>query len=191
MPNYEICSTRDDKIDQMASDILAQFETHAVTVKAKVSIDILMAYANKDEDGQPLEDAIKSRGIKALGLCRIVNVKDRSKGMGDVEITLDGDWWADASEAEQRALLDHELHHIAVVVKDGAIQHDPVGRPKIKMRKHDQEFGWFNIIAARHGQNSQECVQAKTIADTAGQFYWPWIFEKVEVLGGFKIVKAA
>lgn len=41
----------------------------------------------------------KHHGVKAAGLCRIVNLKDRVKGLGDVEILIDGDWWELASES--------------------------------------------------------------------------------------------
>lgn len=50
---------------------------------------------------------------------------------------------------------------------------DDLGRPKLKMRKHDVEIGWFKIIAERHGAHSIERQQAKIIFDTMGQSFWP------------------
>jgi hypothetical protein len=44
--------------------------------------------------------------------------------------------------------------------KHGAPKKDCVGRPKLKMRLHDQQHGWFNEIAKRHGSASLECQQA-------------------------------
>lgn len=97
-------------------------------------------------------------------------------GRGDAEISLDGDWWRTASEEERRALLDHELHHIAPELNQNSQPiTDDIGRPKIHMRKHDFQFGWFTIIAERHGLASAECIQAKGMMDAAGQYYWPGI----------------
>jgi hypothetical protein len=55
----------------------------------------------------------------------------------------------------------------------GEVARDDIGRPLIKLRKHDYEFGWFNIIAARHGIASAEVQQATRIADEMGQYYFP------------------
>ena len=96
-------------------------------------------------------------------------------GRGDAEIALDYYWWTQAaSEEQQRALLDHELHHIAVVMMkhSDTAQREEDGRPKLRLRKHDFEWGWFNVIAHRHGEHSQERIQAKEIVERAGQFYF-------------------
>ena len=166
MPSYK--KDTGDIID-VAAEVLKKHETHAPILARKVRIDFLFAFGDRDEtNGELIGPAIKSQGIQALGLCRKVNLKDRTKGMGDAEITIDGDWWETASPEQQAALLDHELHHIAVSEKN-----DDIGRPVIKLRKHDFQFGWFTLIAQRNGVHAQERIQAKGIMDAAGQFYWP------------------
>lgn len=168
MPTFERC---DESVNDMAKSLIKEFETHHPLNARGVRIDFVFARADKDEDtGKPLNDAIKKGGIKVLGLCRKIPLKDRALGRGDAEITLDGDWWEAASTADARALLDHEMHHIRVMEDN-----DDLGRPILKLRKHDFEFGWFNIIAQRHGLASQECQLAKSIMDKAGQLYWPGI----------------
>lgn len=175
MPTYE---KADEAVRDMAQTILQQFETHAPVLTAGVRIDFLFAFADLDaKTGLPKNDAITHRGRRALGLCRKIKVKDRVKGMGDAEITLDGDWWVTVDDEERRALLDHELHHIAVI--EG--EKDKAGRPKLALREHDVEFGWFTVIAARHGLHSQERKQAAQIMEMHGQFYFP---ELVKATGG-------
>jgi hypothetical protein len=61
---------------------------------------------------------------------------------------------------------------------------DDLGRPKLRMRKHDINFGWFNQVAKRHGSASQERIQARMILDEAGQFYWPDLVQKQEEANG-------
>lgn len=160
---FERC---DRSVTQMADAILEEFETHQATIDAKVKIDFVFAYADPESDAP----ALQKNGVRAYGICRKTSLKERALGHGDIEISIDGDWWKDASDAQRRALLDHELHHIAV---DEDLEKDDLGRPLVSMRKHDFEFGWFSIIAQRHGADSMECRQAKAIADNAGQLYWP------------------
>ncbi len=172
MPTFKKCPTA---VHEVANELLAEFATHKLVVERQVKIDYLFAFPDyDDESGEPTNDALKWNGVKALGITRIVNLKDRTKGMGDVEICLDGNWWEDADDKERRALLDHELHHIIVTVKN-----DDLGRPKIKMRKHDIQVGWFAIIAQRHGIHSQEQKQAASIMLIQGQFFWPAIAEQI------------
>jgi len=174
---YKRC---DQSVSDLASEILCRFETHKPLLDAKVRIDLVFAMPDLDEDGHPINDALKKNGVRALGICRKLGLKDRALGRGDVEISLDHYWWTQtADELMQKALLDHELHHIAVVV--AKTSHLPRceedGRPKIRLRKHDFEFGWFTIIAARHGEHSQERIQAREIFERAGQLYFAELFK--------------
>ena len=170
MPTYQKCPL---SVAKMADEILAAYESHQFTVAAKVAIDFVFAFAKRDDAGERIGDALSLHGQRALGICRKIGLKDRALGRGDAEIALDGDWWATAPEAEQRALLDHELHHIAVKIDKRGIVTDDLGRPVIGMRKHDIQVGFFNVIAERHGEHSQERIQAKSIRESFGQYYWP------------------
>ena len=166
MAKFQKC---DETVLEMAKATLCEFETHKPIIDRGVRIDFLFAYGDRDETtGERTTDALKKNGVRALGICRKVSLKDRAKGMGDAEITLDHDHWSEVDEAEQRALLDHELHHIVVTADS-----DDLGRPVIKLRKHDFEVGWFAPIAQRHGAHSVERQQAKIAFDTMGQFFWP------------------
>lgn len=182
MPTYARCPA---EVSEMAQSILREFETHQPVLDARVKIDLMFAMPDLDEkSGMPINDAITHHGRRALGLCRKIGLKDRAKGMGDVEIILDGHWWDSVDMPERAAVLDHELHHIQVSGKtngDGKFifNTDDLGRPKILLRDHDVEIGWFNIIAHRHASASQERIQAKQIMEQSGQFYWP-------ELGGLK-----
>lgn len=173
MKTFKRC---DDSVQDLAQEILSAFESHAPLVEARVKIDLVFAYAAENPQGDKVGSALSRHGVRALGIARKIPLKDRAMGRGDAEIALDGDWWKDADPADRRALLDHELHHLAIATDSaGALQKDDLGRPRLKLRHHDFEFGWFTIIAERHGAASLEVQQARTIFDTAGQAYWPGI----------------
>lgn len=162
----------------MAAAILCQFPRHKPVLDARVKVDYVFAHADLDDYGIAKNDAIRHRGQKALGLCHRIKLKERVMGRGDVEITLDGDWWDKAGEEERRALLDHELYHICVETdQNGKALTDDFSRPKITMRPHDYEFGWFAVIAECHGQAAVEVQQAQMMMDKAGQWFWPGLEE--------------
>jgi hypothetical protein len=165
-----------DEVNQMANQILCEFDTHRPLLDARVTVDYVFAFADIDEQTQePVGNALSKNGVRALGLCRKIALKDRALGRADAEISIDGQWWEDATDAERRALLDHELHHIAVKTDKRGLVRDDLGRPVIQLRKHDYEFGWFKVIAARHGRASQERQQAGEMMLDAGQYFWPHI----------------
>ena len=154
----------------MAKGLLREFESHQPLVDHKVTIDFLFAFAERDAKGNRKNDALKLHGYRALGIAKKTSLKDRAKGLADAEILLDGDWWEEATVEQQRALLDHELHHLAAMGDT-----DDLGRPLLEMRQHDYHFGWFREIAQRHGAASQERVQAEILMETGGQYFWPGI----------------
>jgi len=173
MATYERAS---EDVKEMANGILFEFASHEPLIKAGVTIDFLFASPNYDEQtGEPIGDAIMLHGQKALGVCRKIQLKDRAKGMADAEITLDKPWWDEASPEERRALLDHELHHIAIKIDKRGLVKDDLGRPVIQLRKHDVQIGWFKDVAARHGDSSVERRQARQIMLDHGQYFWPEI----------------
>lgn len=163
--------TAPSEVQRRAEALIDKY--HPETRKAEVTIDYVFAF-------NPEGDAITHGGYPALGLCRIVNLKDRSKGMSDVEITLDGAAWKEMSAEQRDALLDHELHHIVVKYDEaGCLITDDLNRPKIKMRKHDYDFGWFKVIAERHGMASPEVTQARRMMLRDGQLFWPELAGKI------------
>lgn len=176
MPTY---SPAPEEVSILASALLCQFETHKLTLDSRVKIDYVFARGDVDPDtGERINDAIKKDGFRVLGQTRIISLKDRAMGRGDVEIVLDADHWDEINEEQQRAILDHELHHVTVKVDLRGVVRDDLGRPKLKLRKHDVQLGWFSAIAARHGNAAEERIQAKRLADNYGQYFWPDIFGK-------------
>lgn len=170
MPKFQKCP---NEIRELANEILCEFETHQPLLDAKVTIDFVFAYADEDDAGNKTNRALTKNGVRALGICRKIPTKDRALGRADAEIALDGDWWAEANEAERRALLDHELYHIAIRIDKRGLVRDDLGRPALQLRKHDYEFGWFREVAARHGMFSQERKQAADMLEESGQYFWP------------------
>ncbi len=164
----------------MLNDLLFTYkdEGYQALIDAKVRIRVVMAFGNEDSEGNK-RPALKHHGVVANGIARVIPYKDRALGQEDAEIMLDADWWENATEPEQKALLDHELHHIILHLDDdGAVQFDDCRRPKLKLRKHDFEIGVFNIIAARHGEASGERKYMRYMMEGSGQIFWPQLFEK-------------
>ena len=97
--------------------------------------------------------ALKWNGVKALAMVRILPLKDRMVREHDVEILVNADAWKKMNDEERDALIDHELQHLELVmVKEGGkkkggrliVEKDDLDRPRLKMRRHDFQVGWFD-----------------------------------------------
>ncbi len=154
--------------DHIVNRATRMMETyHPDLAKIELKLDILIA---KSDNGP----AVAVGGYPALACIRILNIKDRLKGNGDAEITIDVDAYEEMSSAQQDALIDHELAHLILCKDDdGFVKLDDVGRPKLKMRKHDYQLGWFREIAMRHGKDSVEVSQARILWNQDGQAFFP------------------
>ena len=49
---------------------------------------------------------------------------------------------------------------------DGAVLRDEAVRPRLRCLKHDWQFGWFDLIARRHGEHSLEVRQAREMLNS-------------------------
>lgn len=153
---------------------------HPHLARCEVDVHAVMAYANRDEAGVPTGPAVKAPGgYPAAAVIRIVPLKQRVPGLGDAEITIDGDGWPDLSDAEQAALIDHELTHLEIqwdTAPDeskgtrGTPKSDDHGRPKLKLRLHDWQLGGFADVVKRHGAVALEVQAARAVIDAHGQY---------------------
>jgi hypothetical protein len=138
-------------------------ENHGDLDAAGVTITALIA---RSEEGP----AIKVRGSEAAGCIRITKLAERTLGLGDALMTLDGERMDAWTSRRLQAVIDHELRHLMIAKnkKTGQIQLDDEGRPKLRIRPHDFEFGWFARTAELYGEESYEVSQAREIV--AAQF---------------------
>lgn len=147
-------------------------DLHAVGVK----IEYLFAFAPEPDDGEIRVPALKLHGYPCSGIVKIINLEGRVMGRQDAAIIVDGDRWGDLPDEEQNALLDHEISHLQVSRKvSGEVILDHAGRPKLKMRLHDYQHGWFTHIAERHGANSMEVKQAVQFHEEVGAIYFEFV----------------
>lgn len=117
--------------------------------------------------------ALKHQGYPAAAVAKIVGTKERAAGMADALIVVDRYTYSGFTEARRDALIDHELQHLTRALDDeGRPKSDVLGRPKLEMRLHDHQLGWFDEIANRHGDASLEVAQARELIQASGQIYF-------------------
>lgn len=110
------------------------------------------------------------RGVTCFACIELVPLKYRTLGLLDATIIIDWEQWKTMDELRQIALVDHELYHLQIKkLKDGSNATDDLGRPKMFMRPHDIEIGWFVEIAKEHKEASIEVMQATSMATTYRQ----------------------
>lgn len=174
MPDDQRYKRAPQAIRDLAAAIICEYATHKPLADAKVRVDIILVFPAKDPDGNYTGHAMVSQGQRVLGRAKIISEENREGGQGDCKVLLDGEWWEEASEEDQKALLDHELHHFDVRKDaDGKFLLDSLNRPKLRYRHHDIVIGGFSVIAARHGAHSQERQIAKTLMEHCQMTLWP------------------
>lgn len=143
-------------------------EAHHEELK-DVTISALFVFDDESSDS-----VLKHQGYPAGAVVRISPVKDRALGMADATIVIDRAGWLVLSQRQRNALIDHELTHLERCTDDesGDLKFDVLDRPKLAMRKHDHQFGWFDEVAQRHGQASAEVRQARKLMESSGQLYF-------------------
>ena len=160
---------------------------HGELSDAGVKVDVLMAFAPTDANGDANGPALRDKGHGCAAKTRVIPLRDRVAGRGDAEITLDGDEYDVWNGQQLRAILDHELTHLELsVAEDGSVKRDDAERPKLRLREHDHQYGWFDSVARRHGEASVEVRQATRIVDKQEwqQLYLPGLDAALSTAGG-------
>ena len=140
---------------------------------AGVTITCLFAFPLTDENGDSKGPALKFQGYPAQAVVKIIGLKERTDGRADAEIVVDGDNWPTLSDKEKDALIDHELEHLELKYdKDGLLVRDDLDRPKLIIRKHDVQAGWFDSIVRRHGRASPELRQYEKFKEVHYEQRW-------------------
>lgn len=157
-----------DETTERVAHILKLF--HPELLNAGVRFDLLSVASDKEGP------ALTHQGYAAAAVVRATSVKERTKGAGDVEIVFDEACYLGMSDAEKDALVDHEIEHVELKIdrKTQRVKLDCRGRPKVGMRKHDAQFGWFTVIAERHGEASGEVQQARKLFALGEQIFFPF-----------------
>ena len=141
-----------------------------------VSVEAYLVHGPRNADGDQTGPALQVHGCQAAACVRASKLEERVAGRCDVIIQIDGDRYKEWPVATLNAILDHELQHIQLErhAATSVPILDDIGRPKIKMRLHDHDYGWFDVIAQRHGSAAIEVCQASAFAtEELRQLYFP------------------
>lgn len=148
--------THTDELDSIIADLIETKTYHKDLFVTGVTVQVLFYHH---------DEPLKLRGIRAYAYIKLTNLKERALGQRDATIVVDHASWEIMDDDRRVALVDHELYHLALCKdKDGKNATDDLHRPKMRLRKHDIEVGWFVEIAREHRAASIEVLQATEIA---------------------------
>lgn len=160
----------DSDLHKTVQDVMERY--HGDLDDAEVTVTVLLAYGPRDAHGDPVGPAITVHGVPAWASIKVTSLRDRAAGMSDAIMLLDGDRIDEWSYEELEAVIDHELTHLELRVDErGNVKRDDLDRPRLAIRRHDWQFGWFDEVARRHGAASPEVRQAKQLAEASGDLY--------------------
>jgi len=169
--------------DQTILDSITEIirEHHTLLDASDATFEVLFV-SDIDKDGE-IHQALACHGYPAAATVKIHSLPLRALGLGDFLITVDAATWASLSTAERTALLDHELCHVEAIENDGDFEHDDLGRPKLRLRKHDWQLGGFVGIAKRHHNRALEVQAVKRCKTEGGQFFWDFDVPRLAAVG--------
>lgn len=169
-----MATTFDKGDEEINTRIAAVIKDHFPDLlDARVNIKVL--FATSDEP-----PAIKHGGYAADAMIRINNLKERTLGNGDALMIVDKRAYDELTSERQRdGLMHHELHHL-IVKRDkesGAILRDDLNRPRLGMRKHDYQIGFFRETARVFGKDAPEVLTCRWMVETGGELLFPFMLE--------------
>ncbi|WP_020472457.1 putative metallopeptidase [Zavarzinella formosa] len=152
-------------VTELLAGIMGKY--HRPLKDAEVRVGVLLA---SNPDGP----ALKHGGYPALAKISVCPLKDRVKWEHDAELLIDEAEWDSLDSLARAALIDHELTHLDLVIKEEKLsgnrilQRDDIGRPKLKLRKGDWNGGdGFREVVMRHGEAAIEYANAVAVATYA------------------------
>lgn len=162
---YELLDRTDALYDVLHS-VLA--DHHAHLADARIALGWRLDW-RADRDGRV-----------TLGMCRKASDLDRLLHDYDFVILLNRELWDDLSPQQQRAVIDHEATHCAVVLdKDSKPKRDDNGRTVYRIRKHSIEE--FHEIVERYGTYKADIEEFAAAIQRAKQV--PLFAEQQSVAG--------
>ena len=160
---FEACGPEVEKLI-----VKAMGEWHGDLKAAGVTVDAIFA-RKFDSDEEPVP-AVTAHGATAAAKIAITSLQDRARGLKDAKLTIDGNVWDGLNAQSRIALIDHELEHL-----NAGEERDDLGRPKLKMSKHDYVLAGFFSIIDRHGQAAIEHREMTNFQGEHGQLFLPGI----------------
>lgn len=155
-----------DEATAMLKEVMEEHRRDLV----KHEVNICLLFAHSDKVGVP---ALRHRGSRVAGWCRPNSYAERVEGKADATICLDGDCWPRWSDRRRRALIHHELLHLAYC--DGKA--DDLGRPRLSSQRGDWNHDGFYDVLRIYGTDSFEYSNLHTIARGPGQPTLPFMAE--------------
>lgn len=152
MKTYSAAPDADSCVAKIQEDYHAELE--GVTVTALFVFDT-----------ESISCVLKHQGYPALAVIRITPTRDRALGVADATVLIDRSMWLTLSQRQRDALIDHELTHLTRVLdkETGRPLCDVLDRPKLAMRLHDFQIGFFSEVLERHGEASCESRAARSM----------------------------
>jgi hypothetical protein len=156
----------DASVHQLAKEVMEQHHPELRMPDGDfVKLCIMMAFG----DANSSEPALKLHGYAAAAIVKVIPYDQRVDKRADAEIKIDQSQWDAFTDAQRRALLDHEITHLEIQKDDdGFVKTDDAGRPKLRMKLHDWQLGGFRSIAQRYGRDAIEVINAKAFEKDFG-----------------------
>lgn len=154
-------------VHEMAKEIIAQHHPALQRMLDGEPVRLCILFASSSDEKQP---AVKCHGYPAAAVISIIPYKQRVDKRADAEIIIDERHWEGLTDVQRRALLDHEITHLEIDLdENNLVRTDDSGRPKLRLKLHDFDFGGFRSVARRYGADAPEVILARKFEEDFGE----------------------
>lgn len=162
-------------IASLVEELIQECDEFTSLATEEVTINCMLAIAEERD----LLGALHLHGYRCYAIIGITPYEQRVKGLADAHLKVDSQAWENMEPRTREAMLHHELMHLEVQKdREGGTKYDKIGRPKLRMRLHDINFGWFKRTAERYGMRSIELNQAYQLFRGNRQLLFPFAQER-------------
>lgn len=134
-------------------------EHHKELLDEKVQVAVLLVWGPRDKDGLITGPGVSAHGHAALAKIKVSSESDRLLSGADAVMHIDGDCWEKMKARTKRALLDHELTHLELLVTaDGTTKRREDSSARLGAKLDDWMLTGFYAIAKRYEKDAPEVM---------------------------------
>lgn len=154
---------------------------HPALTAVEVTVSVLLVHPTEKDIEKGEAPYLKLHGCPTPALARATPYEKRVQGLEDLTLKLDRVTYESLPEEERAAMIDHALTSVQLVVdREGELQYDDHGRPRLKPRPPDWFLSGYALVAARHGGAAREVQEFHRVSENFRQQLFSFIENVVE-----------
>lgn len=148
-------------VHEFVASVMAKH--HHILHSNEVTVDVGFAVP-ATKDGEKVSDPLKCGGVAVPAIIRVNGQKQRAKGWGTADLTLDPDRWHELTEAQQEALVDQQLTRLQPIRdSQNGLKMTEDNHLALRIRPYDIVIRGFEEVIRRHSADAIEAMAIQEV----------------------------